>query len=218
MNWNFNLSEKKIIITVFFCMAFTISNLITVKIVDLGIFGLEVPAGVFIYPLVYVLTNVITEVYGEKTAEKTLFLGIAADILFIFMTTLQLVLPSPSYYTGDSSLAFVFTQTPRILVASYISYLIGNTVNARLTTIFNRSNSYLTAKNYTAIVIGQLVDNIIFIGLSFIGSVPTYDVIIMIFSHWAISLIWCAIAQPFTNKTVKWARTGEDAPAIPAAE
>ena len=91
MNWNFDFTEKQIIITVFFCMAFTISNLITVKIIDLHFLGLEVPAGVLIYPLVYILTNVITEVYGEKTAQKTLALGIAADVLFVFMTTLILV-------------------------------------------------------------------------------------------------------------------------------
>lgn len=209
MNWNFDFTEKQIIITVFFCMAFTISNLITVKIIDLHFLGLEVPAGVLIYPLVYILTNVITEVYGEKTAQKTLALGIAADVLFVFMTTLILVLPSPAFYTGDSSLQFVFTQTPRILVASYISYLAGNLVNARVTTIVNRGTSYLQIKNLGAIALGELIDNIIFIGLAFIGSVPVIDIVIMIFSHWVISLIWNVIAQPCTARTVKWAAKGK---------
>ncbi|WP_455644881.1 queuosine precursor transporter [Methanosphaera sp.] len=209
MSWNLDYTDKRVVITAIFCMAFTIANLITVKIIDLNIFGLEVPAGVLIYPLVYILTNVITEVYGEETARRTLILGIGADVLFVFMTTLMLFLPSPGWYTGDSSLAFVFTQTPRILVASYISYLAGNLVNARVTTIVNRGTSYLTLKNYGAISLGELVDNILFIGLAFIGTVPLIDVAIMIFSHWVISLIWCAIAQPFTNKTVKWAAEGK---------
>jgi len=33
----------------------------------------------------------------------------------------------------------------------------------------------------------------------------------MIFSHWILSLIWSAIAQPFTNITVKWAEKGKPA-------
>lgn len=211
MNLNFNYTEKRIIITAFFCMAFTIANLITVKIIQIPILGLETPAGVLIYPLVYVLTNVITEVYGEEAARKTLALGIAVDVLFVAMTTLILFLPSPSFYVaGDSSLAYVFTQTPRILIASYISYLAGNLVNARLTSIVSRDGGkYSGSKNLGAIVIGELVDNIVFIGLAFAFVVPVVDIVIMIITHWLISLIWSAIAQPFNTMTVKWAEKGK---------
>lgn len=187
-------------------MSFTISNLITVKIVDLGVFNLITPAAAIIYPLIYVLTNVITQAYGEDAAQRTLVLGILADVLFVCMTSLLLILPSPANYTGDSALAFVFTQTPKILVASYISYLIGNLVNARLTTIVNRNDSNHALKNMFAVAMGELVDNIIFIGLAFIGEVPVMEIAIMIFSHWVLSLIWISIAEPFTLKVLKWAK------------
>lgn len=207
MAWNFDSVEKRLIITVFFCMSFTIANLITVKIIDVPIGGLETPAGVLIYPLVYILTNVITEVYGERAAERTLFLGIAADVLFVFMTSLILFLPSPSYYTaGDASLSYVFTQTPKILVASYISYLFGNYVNVKVTTFVNKTEGHLSIKNYGAIILGNLVDNIVFIGLAYLGTVSVMDIAIMIFTHWVITIIWVAIAQPFTDRVVRWAR------------
>lgn len=209
MDFNFDFTEKRVIITAFFCIAFTIANLITVKIISIDFLGMETPAGVLIYPLVYILTNVITEVYGEHTAQRTLILGLCVDILFVCMTTLILFLPSPAYYTGDSSLTFVFTQTPRILIASYISYLIGNLVNARVTTIVNRGTSYSTIKNLGAIALGELVDNFIFIGLAFVGVFSAVDILVMIFSHWILSLAWNVIAQPFTNRTIKWAEEGK---------
>ena len=211
MDLNFDFTEKRVIITAFFCMAFTIANLITVKIINIGFLGMETPAGVLIYPLVYILTNVIADVYGERTARRTIILGLCVDILFVFMTTLILFLPSPSFYTGDSSLAFVFTQTPRILVSSYISYLIGNFVNARITTIVNKGKEYSAVKNLAVIAFSELIDNFIFIGLAFIGVFSVTDILIMIFSHWVLSLIWSAIAQPFTNMTVKWAEKGKPA-------
>ena len=213
MDLNFDYTEKRIIITAFFCMSFTIANLITVKIIDLGFLGMETPAGVLIYPLVYILTNVIADVYGEKAAQRTIILGLCVDVLFVFMTTLILFLPSPAFYTGDSSLAFVFTQTPRILVASYISYLIGNFVNARLTTMVNSGKEYSAVKNLAVIAFSELVDNFIFIGLAFVGVFSVVDILIMIFSHWVLSLIWSAIAQPFTNMTVRWAEKGKPAEA-----
>lgn len=213
MNLNFDFTEKRVIITAFFCMAFTIANLITVKVINIGFLGMETPAGVLIYPLVYILTNVVADVYGEKVAQRTILLGLATDILFVFMTTLILVLPSPVYFTGDSSLAFVFTQTPRILVASYISYLIGNFVNAKITAKVNAGKEYSSTKNLGILAFSELVDNFIFIGLAFIGVYAVTDILIMIISHWVLSLIWTAIAQPFTKMTVKWAEKGKPAEA-----
>ncbi len=210
MALNLDSTEKRILLTVIFCMSLTISNLITIKIIDLPLWEFETPAGVLIYPLVYILTNVITEVYGESAARRTLILGLGANTLFVFMTTLIIFLPSPGYYTGDASLSFVFSQTPRILVASYISFLCGNLVNVRLTTIANRSKTHLSIRNYFAIMIGELVDNILFIGLAYLGSVAMIDVVMMIFTHWVITMIWIAIAQPFTNRTVRWAKKGSD--------
>lgn len=209
MNFNIDFYEKRIIITVIFCMAFTIANLITVKILDINFLGMQTPAGVLIYPLVYILTNVIADVYGEKAAQKTLILGILADVLFVFMTTLILVLPSPAFFEGDVALSFVFTQTPRILIASYISYLMGNLVNARVTVIVNKTTSYLRIKNLGAIALGELIDNIVFIGLSFVGVYSIVDILIMIFSHWILSLIWNVIAQPATERTISWAKVGQ---------
>jgi len=213
MDLNFDFTEKRVIITAFFCMAFTIANLITVKIINIGFLGMETPAGVLIYPLVYILTNVIADVYGERTARRTIILGLCVDVLFVFMTTLILFLPSPATYTGDSSLAFVFTQTPRILVASYISYLIGNFVNARITTIVNKGKDYSAVKNLAVIAFSELIDNFVFIGLAFIGVFPVWEILVMIISHWVLSLIWSAIAQPFTGMSVRWAEKGKPAEA-----
>ena len=209
MDLNFDFTEKRVIITAFFCMAFTIANLITVKIISIDFIGMQTPAGVLIYPLVYILTNVIADVYGERTARRTIILGLCVDVLFVFMTTLILFLPSPSFYTGDSSLAFVFTQTPRILIASYISYLIGNFVNARITTMVNAGEEYSSVKNLGIIALSELIDNFIFIGLAFVGVYSVVDILIMIISHWILSLIWSAIAQSFNSMTVRWAKTGK---------
>ena len=185
LNTNFDYTDKKIIIITVFCVSFIIANVITVKILNLGFWGLDVPAGVLIYPLVYILTNVITEVYGEKAAHKTIVLGLLTNLLFVVVTTIAMIIPGPAYYTGQSSIEFVFTQTPRILLASYISYVIGNLVNARLTSIVNRgTNSKFTQiKNIGAIAFGELLDNIIFIGLVFIGQVPILEIGIMILVH-----------------------------------
>lgn len=211
MNFDFDYIEKRIIINAFFCTAFIISNLITIKVVNLNFYGMEVTAGVLIYPLVYILINVITDVYGENAAHRTMILGLATDILFVLMTTIILFLPSPQWYAGDASLAFVFTQTPKILIAAYISYLLGNFTNARLTAIFNRDDeSYSSFKNLAAIAIGEFVDNAFFIFAIFIFSVPLKEILIMIACNQLILMAWNVLAQPFTKRLVAWAKPDEN--------
>ena len=129
------------------------------------------------------------------------------------MTTLILFLPSPDFFTGDAALSFVFTQTPRILIASYISYLIGNLVNARLTTIVNEGKAYASGINLLVLAFSEFIDNFVFIGLAFVGVYSVVDILIMIITHWILSLIWTAIAQPFTTMTVRWAEKGKPAEA-----
>ncbi|RAP52069.1 MAG: hypothetical protein BZ137_09290 [Methanosphaera sp. rholeuAM130] len=192
--------------TVFFCVAFIIANLTTVKIMEIPYIHMQAPAGVLIYPLVYVLTNVIAEVYGEDIARKTIMIGLVADILFVFMTVLQIYLPSPIYYTGDASLAFVFTQTPRILIFAYISYLVGNFTNARLTVIVNKTKGHLRVKNWLVVTFSEFVDDTIMVTGCYLGLVPPADMIIIIFSTFIISLVWISIAQPFVAKLVVWAQ------------
>lgn len=75
------------------------ANLITEKLIEIKALSLIFPAGVLIYPLVFVITSVITEVYGKDIAHRTLIIGIIANLFFIVMTTIILYLPSPSYYT-----------------------------------------------------------------------------------------------------------------------
>lgn len=207
-----NYIEKKIILIAVFCVAFVTTNIVTVKILDLGFWDLTVPCGVIIYPVVFILTSVIAEVYGESTAQKTIIFGVLCNLLFVVVSTIALLLPAAGFWEGQDSFAFIFTQTPRMLIASFISYLVGNFVNARLTTMFkNRSeDGNVGHKSIIAIAIGEILDNTIFISLAFAFSVSWYNIFIMIVVHFVIMFIWTFVAQPITRHVVQWARKGEE--------
>lgn len=180
---------------------------------DLGFWGLTVPCGVIIYPVVFILTSVIADVYGESTAQKTIIFGVLCNLLFVIVSTVALLLPPASFWPGQESFAYIFSQTPRMLIASFTSYIIGNFINARLTTILKRNSKDgdIGYKSIIAIAIGEIVDNTIFIGLAFAFSVSWTNIVIMILVHFVIMFIWTFIAQPITMRVVKWAKKGENA-------
>ena len=136
-----NYYEKKIMLITIFCVAFITTNIVTVKILDLGFWDLTVPCGVIIYPLVFILTSVIADTYGESTAQKTILFGVVCNLLFVVVSTIALMLPAAGFWEGQESFAYVFTQTPRMLIASFISYIIGNFVNAKLTSMIKEKST-----------------------------------------------------------------------------
>ena len=170
------------------------------------------PCGVIIYPVVFILTSVIADVYGESTAQKTIIFGVLCNLLFVLVSTVGLLLPAASYWAGQDSFAFIFSQTPRMLISSFISYLVGNFINARLTTILknNSKDGDIGHKSIIAIAVGEIVDNTIFIGLAFAFTVSWENIVIMILVHFVIMFIWTFIAQPITIRGVKWAKKGEN--------
>ena len=135
-----NYYEKKIMLITIFCVAFITTNIVSVKILDLGFWDLTVPCGVIIYPLVFILTSV-ADTYGESTAQKTILFGVVCNLLFVVVSTIALTLPAASFWEGQESFAYVFTQTPRMLIASFISYIIGNFVNAKLTSMIKEKST-----------------------------------------------------------------------------
>ena len=104
-----------------FCVAFVTTNIVTVKILDLGFWGLTVPCGVIIYPLVFILTSVIADTYGESTAQKTILFGVVCNLLFVVVSTIALMLPAAGFWEGQDSFVYIFSQTPRMLISSFIS-------------------------------------------------------------------------------------------------
>lgn len=197
--------EKRLIITILFCISLTIANILTIKLVDINIANLVAPASVIIYPLTYVLISIITTVYGEKTAQKTLILGIITVVLFVFMTTLLLYVPSPGFYKGDVSLNYVFQKIDSIAVGSLIAYIIGNLITIKLTGNISRSNNKFKYKNFFAIAIGLLIDDLLYLAISSIGLMP-FSLGLLI-NYWLFNIVWLIIAEPFTLRAIKWAKS-----------
>lgn len=166
---------------------------------------------VIIYPLVFILTSVIADTYGESTAQKTILFGVVCNLLFVVVSTIALMLPAAGFWEGQDSFAYIFSQTPRMLIASFISYIVGNFVNAKLTSMIKErsEDGNVGYKSIGAIAIGEILDNTIFISLAFAFTVNWANIAIMILVHFIIMFIWTFIAQPITVKVTQWAKKGE---------
>lgn len=209
--FTFSFTDKKIIFIALFVASNLISNLLAIKIFPLGFWGLETDCGNLLFPLGYLLLDVITECYGEKSARRSILLGLLANILLVFATSLTVLMPYPAYWTGQEAYAYMFGFTPRIVIGGFLGYLVGQFVNAKLMVkIKEWTNSrYLILRTIGSTLGGELCDSVICSSIAYIGIVPNGSILLFIAVQYIVKVLWEVVMQPLTFICIKWAKKEE---------
>jgi uncharacterized integral membrane protein (TIGR00697 family) len=202
-----NTSPRFTIIAVVFVTCLITANTIAVKVVN--IWSFELPAAIFVFPLSYIFGDILTEVYGYQQARKIIWLGFACNLVFVFFVWVGQILPAADFWKGNqAAYESILGQTPRILAASFLGYLVGEFVNsfvlARMK-IMTRGR-WLWSRTIGSTVVGQGLDTVIFIVIAFAG--PGFNPM-MILNHWLAKVIIEAAATPLTYRAVNYLKKKE---------
>jgi len=195
------ISYRLVIIVAVFVTCLITANIIAVKIVALGAYTL--PAAIFVFPLSYVFGDVLTEVYGYGVARKVIWLGFACNLIFVFFAWVGQVLP-PAVFWTDNQPAYqaILGYTPRLLLASFAAYLVGEFVNSYILARMKimTKGRWLWSRTIGSTVAGQALDTAIFITIAFVGT-PAFSAI-LILNHWVAKVGIEAVLTPVTYGVV----------------
>jgi len=168
-------------------------------------------AGILFFPLSYVLGDVLTEVYGFARARRVVWVGFAASIFAATMSFVVVALPPDPTWKGQSALAEVFGQVPRIFIASIIAFWAGEMANAfvlaRLKLLTR--GKLLWTRTIGSTVVGQGVDSLIFYPLAFAGLWETSLVIQVLLTNYVLKVVWEILLTPVTYRVVAWFKAVE---------
>src|ERR1039458_9226856 len=115
-------------ITSIFRATLLVSNTLDTKIFNF--LGLDLPAGIILFPLAYLAGDVLTEVYGFAIARKIIWGGFASLLIMVATYEVALWLPPAGFWRGQAALETTLSQVPRIVCASIIAYLCGEFTNS----------------------------------------------------------------------------------------
>mgnify|MGYP001577377686 CR=1 FL=1 len=200
------LSHRFVIITALFITCLITANIIAVKVVSIGPFIL--PAAIVIFPLSYIFGDILTEVYGFRMARQVIWLGFLCNLIFVIFVRVGQSLPSASFWTGQEAYETILGYTPRLLLASFLGYLVGEFANSFVLAkmkVLTRGR-WLWSRTISSTIIGQALDTSIFIIIAFWG-VPSLAM--MILFHWAAKIIIEATFTPLTYVTVNYLKKKE---------
>jgi len=167
------------------------------------------PAAIIIFPFSYIFGDVLTEVYGYSISRKVIWLGFFCNLLFVIFAWIGQQLPPAAFWADQSSYVAILGFAPRVLLASFIGYLVGEFTNSFVLSkmkILTRGR-WLWMRTIGSTLVGQGLDTAIFITIAFIGT--SSFVPIMILYHWTAKVLIEAAFTPFTYFAVNSLKKSE---------
>ncbi len=204
-------------LTGLFTGVLVVSNIIAVKLFRMG--DLVLPAAVVLFPIAYILGDVLTEVYGYALARRVIWTGFFANLVAVAAIALAGWLPpAPFWNAGLGSPAAaqrafqaLLGFTPRLLVASFVAYLMGEFLNAYVLAKLKvrTAGRFLWLRTIASTVVGEGVDSLVFIVLAFSGTIPPAGLLQAVLSQWGVKVAYETLATPLTYLVVRTLKAAE---------
>lgn len=200
------ISLVQMILTLLAVVCLLISNIITAKQVLLP-FGITMTGAVVIFPITYILSDLFSEVYGYKWSRLVCYLSFLANLLMVIVFSLVIITPSPEYWTNQEAFMAVLGSTPRVLIASFLAFIIGGLVDDLVfKKLKDRHPNDMKGFGFRAILsslFGELVDSLIFLPIAFLGQMPLETLAVMTVLQVLIKTGYETIILPITRIAVK---------------
>jgi uncharacterized integral membrane protein (TIGR00697 family) len=188
-------------------VAIILANIQVMK--TIGFFGLVTAMGNIIYGTTFLTTDILCENYSKKEAQRAVWIGFFMLIATTVIMQITLLFIPDSTDTLSPALQQIFGLLPRITVASLTAYLISQFNDVWLFNILKKKmkGKYLWFRNNLSTMVSQLLDNVIFTWIAFVGFFGLFG--------WERVFEWSIILQIFAvSYVMKWVVAVFDTPFV----
>ena len=191
--------------TVFATIAANIEVLILVQA-----FGMEMTLGNILFATTFLVTDILSEIAGKKQAQQAVWIGIAANVLFVVVSQSWLMyIPSAEDWVTPS-MRSIFSNTPRLMLASLAVYAIVQVFDVWLyhkwwdltQRLSGDRRGYLWVRNNGSTLISQLLNAILYTAFAFYGMYDIPTPVSIVLSSYVIFIFTSLLDTPI----VYWAR------------
>jgi uncharacterized integral membrane protein (TIGR00697 family) len=212
------------VLTTMFVVVLLVSNLVAQKICMFGPFVVSrfkigpfaVSGAVLLFPITYIFGDVFTEVYGFSSSRRAIWLGFFGTALLYLVGAAVIALPGAPDWKNQEAFAVVFGFIPRILIASLIAFWAGEFANSYTMAKMKlwTNGRKLWTRTVGSTVVGQGVDTVLVITLTFAGRYPVHTLISIILTGYLLKVGYEVIATPITYFVIGRLKAGEHADAF----
>ena len=199
------------VIGIFYVTCLLLSNLVAGKMWAVTA-SVTLPAAVILFPITYIFADVFTEVYGFKKARTIIWLGFGCSFFAVLIYMITVALPHPGFWDGQAAYETVLGTTPRVAIASFVGYLFGEFSNSVILSKLKvaTGGKKLWVRTILSTLVGEGLDSIIFITISFWGTMDNAVVLQMILFQYLFKVTFEVLFTPITYAVVNWLKRKEN--------
>lgn len=190
-------------LTVIFSVCLIASNILETKQMVFG--PLHLTGGLLVFPISYIVNDVVCEVWGYRRASILIWTGFLTNFAFMSVACIADAIPGAPYWDNETGFHAIFGLTPRIALASFVSFIAGSFVNAYVMSrmkIRDKGRRF-PLRAIMSTVWGEGADSLIFFPLAFYGVLPNNELPLMMLSQLVLKTVYEIIALPVTIRVVR---------------
>ena len=204
---NMNKTKAYTYLAGIFCACMIASNILATRTLEISFIAL--PCSILTFPVLFIVNDILSEIYGFELTKNIIYLGFIINVVVVALYQVAMIFPSSS--PNAPAFAALLSTTPRLFVAGLISYLMGNLLNSQvLVKLKEKYSDLLFVRVIVSTIIGETVDSLIFISVSFYGVLPNDLILTMICCQIVFKVLYELIFYPLTRKAVFKIRTLDD--------
>ena len=150
------------------------ANIQVLKLMSFASMDEPVALGTATFSTIFLCNDIITEHFGVEAAKKNIWLSFTTQILVTITMIIAIGFASPGEDEAHNAISCLFLPAPRLLIASLAAFVVSQFFNI---SIFQAISRYCHAKmlwlrSNVALMVSELVDNIIFSSLAWVILAP----------------------------------------------
>lgn len=189
------LRMGKFALVAFVCLMTVLANLFVTK--QIMLFGRFATASDSYAVGAMFGLNLLQEYFGKPITKKTIWISFFMLVIYAVASQLHLAYVPSAFDSMHAHFTAILSTAPRIIIASFISFLITQHLDAWLYGSFKKlcKNRFYLIRNYGSLVISQFVDTVLFSFLGLYGIVAHIGSIIAV--SYSIKLMIILLGTPF---------------------
>jgi len=143
-----------------------------IAVFDVGIKRVEAPAAVIVFAVTFLLTDIVNEKFGRRRVHEMIFITFATQVAMVVFLWIGGYLPPASFWPHQAAWEALLGIVPRITVASWITFLVSENLDAWLFAQVRRitQRRHLWMRNVFSTIPSLTVDTVLFVTLAFAGT------------------------------------------------
>lgn len=148
-------------------------------------FGMEQTLGNVLFAVTFLITDILSECEGREAANKAVLISIVSQVFFLVLSGSWTLYAPSENDTVMSAIGQVFSQTPRLIAASLVTYAVSQMFDVWLYHKWweltekkcGDKRRFLWLRNNGSTLISQIINTALFTALAFAG---TYDLVTLL--------------------------------------